>query len=126
MQFFCPKCLQTREARAGETCPTCGVPLQLLLDERGALSPGFLAARGECCDTGCRNCPYPGDEDGGATQKICERCGVTFTCHPGGCWCDGVTLSPATLERLGREYGDCLCPACLSSFTSLTAPPHLD
>ena len=29
-----------------------------IFDENGALSRGFLLARGYCCGNGCRNCPY--------------------------------------------------------------------
>ncbi len=29
-----------------------------MLDDHGAISREYLAARGFCCDNGCRNCPY--------------------------------------------------------------------
>src|SRR5689334_8360200 len=91
---FCPKCLQTQQARVREACPTCDVPLQPLIDDHGALSPEFLAARGTCCDSGCRNCPYPTEAGAASRTKTCERCGASFSCGNGGCWCEQVQVSP--------------------------------
>lgn len=47
--------------------------------------------------------------------KICERCGRSFGCDAGGCWCSSVELSAATLEQLQRMFSDCLCPDCLTA-----------
>jgi len=55
---FCPTCVTTEHAAGRERCRACGTTLLALLDEEGALSREFLAARNSCCDTGCRNCPY--------------------------------------------------------------------
>jgi hypothetical protein len=107
---FCSKCLATFPANVA-ACPVCAVALQRLNDAAGALSREFLLARGTCCDSGCRNCPYPDDA---ATQKTCPRCARAFDCRTtAGCWCGGVRLNVATLERLRQTYRDCLCPTCL-------------
>jgi hypothetical protein len=44
---------------ASKKCAGCGATLLALLDEDGALTKEFLAARGSCCGSGCKNCPYP-------------------------------------------------------------------
>ena len=109
--LFCPKCLATFDHAGVDACPTCAVRLQRLNDDVGALSREFLAARGTCCDSGCRNCPYP---DNLPAQQTCPRCGTAFGCHTAaGCWCAVVKLGTATLDRLRQTYQDCLCPACL-------------
>ena len=100
----------------------------MLLDDDGALTRDFLAARGSCCTTGCRNCPYPADgakpasdacaqESVQAKTKTCDKCGGTFQCHAQACWCNQVQLSDATLKWLARTYSDCLCPQCLHEFS---------
>ncbi|ANE49161.1 cysteine-rich CWC family protein [Flavisolibacter tropicus] len=50
--------------------------------------------------------------------KKCSKCQTIFTCSnpQPGCWCEGVRLTPETLEQLKASYEDCLCPACLKSF----------
>lgn len=48
-------------------------------------------------------------------SKICPRCGATFECRSGGCWCTDLQLSPTLLEELRRTYPDCLCRACLEA-----------
>jgi ketosteroid isomerase-like protein len=104
----------------------------MLLDDDGALAAEFLAARGSCCDTGCRNCPYPGEENGGEAlagkppvapalavapaKKVCGKCGKGFECCSSGCWCEGIRLSEGTLKWLRRAYADCLCPECLKEY----------
>jgi hypothetical protein len=92
-----------------------------LLDDNGAISASFLIARGSCCDTGCRNCPYEKSDRGEtpagvAQQKSCRRCGTRFDCCSGDCWCEDVQLTAATLKWLQRNYAGCLCPACLAEF----------
>ena len=121
---FCPKCLATQQATSRESCGVCGEGLQPLLDQNGALSEIFLTARGTCCDTGCRNCPYPSElpqlaNGCSAVPKPCGKCGDVFECQSGGCWCEKVKLSPATLEWLSRAYEDCLCPSCLAELASV-------
>jgi hypothetical protein len=116
---FCRKCLATREALSREVCETCGGELLPLFDSGGALCGEFLEARGTCCDTGCRNCPYGEDETsgGGMVRTItCPRCKEVFACRSTGCWCASVELSGDALEGLRRSYNDCLCPACLAEF----------
>lgn len=116
---FCPKCLNTAHAASCDACPTCAVPLQPLLDSHGALSRDFLSARGNCCDNGCRNCPYPPDPaSDAASTKTCERCGESFACRMGGCWCESVKLGPGTLQWLQRNFTDCLCPNCLGALAA--------
>lgn len=50
------------------------------------------------------------------TEKICERCGVDFSCGAlkGPCWCEAVKLGAERLADLRIQYRDCLCPRCLS------------
>ena len=122
MLRFCPKCLETQHVATREKCGACGTALQPLLDQEGALSEGFLTARGTCCDTGCRNCPYPAEvavDTCGTVSKACGKCGRAFPCQSGGCWCEEVTISPATLKWLSRAYEDCLCPECLAEFAAV-------
>jgi hypothetical protein len=58
-QLFCLKCLELASASISPaTCRSCGAPLIQLFDESGALSRAFLEARGSCCGSGCKNCPY--------------------------------------------------------------------
>jgi hypothetical protein len=121
---FCRKCLATRQSLTREACGGCASELLPLLDENGAISREFLVARGSCCDNGCRNCPYEktqstgGSRVGCANVKICQKCAASFECHGVSCWCEGISLTPATLKWLGRSYGECLCPSCLAEFES--------
>src|SRR5258708_39132278 len=50
--------------------------------------------------------------------KQCSRCGKEFGCGQGepGCWCEPVVLDRETLAEIRELAGDCLCPACLTSF----------
>jgi hypothetical protein len=115
---FCRGCLAIDQAATGAVCDRCGVEWLALLDEDGAISRDFLVARGSCCDSGCRNCPYEkGEVAGVAREKSCQRCGSGFECRSAGCWCDNVRLSPATLKWLQRTYVGCLCPSCLAEFS---------
>lgn len=46
----------------------------------------------------------------------CPRCGGGFICGvggPGPCDCYSLTLSPALLAQLRRDYTQCLCLNCL-------------
>lgn len=119
---FCPTCITTEHAAGREKCRACGATLLALLDEAGALSREFLAARNSCCDSGCRNCPYPKPESQAnpaaacSRCKTCEKCGSQFECRPANCWCESVALSPAALKWLQRTYADCLCPICLEGY----------
>jgi len=120
---YCAKCLHTQHAVTRQMCESCGGPLLPLLDEHGAISRDFLIARARCCDTGCRNCPYDENEPAGDScrnhgqQKTCSRCGAAFQCRSDGhCWCVNLRLSPATLQWLERNFGDCLCPTCLAEY----------
>ena len=119
---FCPKCQETQHAAGREACRGCGAALLMLLDGDGALAAEFLASRGSCCDTGCRNCPYPSASEDlpnpprAAQPKICGKCGKGFECGNGGCWCEALQLTDATLKWLSRAYADCLCPECLREF----------
>jgi hypothetical protein len=123
MLRYCPKCLEVRQAITAEVCRRCDRELLPFLDESGAISRSFLAARGSCCDTGCRNCPYQsidtkGMGAGSAQDKQCQRCGASFECCGGNGWCANVPLTPATLKWLERSYAGCLCPACLAEFST--------
>jgi hypothetical protein len=124
MLRFCRKCLVTRLTLTGEICRACDCELLPLLDEHGAISGKFLAARGNCCGSGCRNCPYSAaDANDSQTpcrseRKTCQRCGAGFECRSENCWCNDVNVSPATLKWLERSYTGCLCPACLAEFAT--------
>jgi hypothetical protein len=110
---FCPKCL-TPAGFVGGTCERCGVSFVAMFDAAGALSTEFLAARGSCCDSGCRNCPYPEDSADAPVQKQCESCGATFSCGGTGCWCSQLQVSSTILAQLRATYRDCLCEECLT------------
>jgi ribosomal protein L34E len=125
MLRFCRKCLVTRQTLSGEMCHACDSELLPFLDEHGAISREFLAARGNCCSSGCRNCPYPAGDQTNTRQpasfehKSCQRCGSGFDCLSENCWCGKLQLAPKTLEWLERNYAGCLCPACLAEFTAV-------
>ena len=43
-------------------------------------------------------------------MKTCGKCGASFECKMGGCWCDDFPpLKPSIAPG-----ADCLCPACLA------------
>jgi hypothetical protein len=49
-------------------------------------------------------------------QKICPKCGNTFTCKMGdiaNCQCSTVGISEATTRFLSTTHYDCLCKDCL-------------
>lgn len=52
-------------------------------------------------------------------QKRCSKCGVEFTCcnEQRGCWCETLTLEPAVLKELKKNYDNCLCPDCLGGYS---------
>lgn len=53
------------------------------------------------------------------TPKTCPRCGKDFEClHAPGCWCFDYKISPENLEKLKRDYDNCLCPECLKEYTT--------
>jgi hypothetical protein len=121
MLRFCRNCLEVRQTTSQEICRRCDSELLPLLDDNGAISASFLTARGSCCDTGCRNCPYEKSEAtpttaGAGQQKNCRRCGTNFECCSGDCWCEDIHLTAATLKWLQRNYTGCLCPACIAEF----------
>ena len=115
---FCPTCLETRQTLSREVCESCGTELLPLLDSDGAICREFLLARGNCCDNGCRNCPYPDDAQTvtKSETKTCPRCKERFECRMNGCWCNQVKVSAALLKWLDRTFDDCLCPACLAEY----------
>jgi hypothetical protein len=119
---FCRKCLVVRQAVTRAVCGRCEVELLPFLDENGAISREFLAARGTCCDSGCRNCPYENaDAAAGhacSEKKNCPKCGAVFECRSGACWCEHVPISPDALKWLKRTYVGCLCPACLAEVSA--------
>jgi hypothetical protein len=109
--------MATEQTRAQTICPACNTELQPLIDERGAMSREFLAARGSCCENGCRNCPYAAATES-CQQKTCRRCGARFECRGKDCWCHTIRLSAETLIRLEQTYSNCLCPDCLNNFAA--------
>ena len=59
--------------------------------------------------------------------KHCPICGAPNQCrqetgeaYKGPCWCEGLTLSAATLRRLNNDLPEprCLCPACLQAIAA--------
>lgn len=122
MRRFCRKCLATTDLLTQEVCPVCAGELLPLFDAGGALGREYLLARGDCCGSGCRNCPYDESRttDSGdyCRNKTCPKCGAQFECRSAGCWCDNVSLDPATLEQLEKSFRGCLCPSCLTSFAT--------
>jgi hypothetical protein len=56
-----------------------------------------------------------------ADASRCPRCGGDFHCgvkDETPCWCASLTLTPALLAELRREYTSCLCPACLGALAA--------
>ena len=95
-------------------------------DADGALSRDYLASRGECCGNGCRNCPYDAADAADASplpvrSTRCAKCDSVFQCGGPQCWCATVNVPAEKLEHLRKNYGDCLCPACLAHFASAEA-----
>ena len=46
----------------------------------------------------------------------CARCGTSFDCTPGACWCTDV---PVRLPMPSADSDeDCLCPTCLRAAAS--------
>ncbi len=56
----------------------------------------------------------------GEEVKVCESCGVQFGCGARleGCWCTEVTLPEWQADAIRSKFNDCLCPACLGSFSA--------
>jgi len=78
IQSFCPKCAQTQDAKKASAATSVMWNSYPCSMTRARLSRAFLLARDSCCDSGCRNCPYPTQAD--IRHKACERCGQTFAC----------------------------------------------
>lgn len=53
-------------------------------------------------------------------EKTCSRCKALFSCQSEtrGCWCEDLALSAETLALLRQQFDNCLCPACLATYTS--------
>ncbi len=60
----------------------------------------------------------------GEALKKCESCDVAFSCgaEKNDCWCFFAEVSPEHLTQLKKQFDQCLCPQCLKSLKSLTAP----
>ncbi|HEX8636978.1 MAG TPA: cysteine-rich CWC family protein [Pyrinomonadaceae bacterium] len=56
----------------------------------------------------------------GDKKLICEACRSEFSCSAasGSCWCFDVEVVPENLLVSEKIYGNCLCRACLSKFSS--------
>lgn len=51
-------------------------------------------------------------------SKNCSKCNTPFVCdceNP-GCWCENLFIDLDTLDKLKKQYDNCLCPACLSKY----------
>lgn len=48
-------------------------------------------------------------------NAACPRCGQAFRCGAADvrCACFDVALTPALRAQLAKDYGNCLCVACL-------------
>ena len=49
-------------------------------------------------------------------NKYCPRCNQVFECKVGNilqCQCYGIQLTERETTFIEKEYGDCLCIACL-------------
>lgn len=59
-------------------------------------------------------------------EKTCSNCKATFTCQneTRGCWCEGLILSPETLNHLREAYDNCLCPTCLKGYEAAQQPAN--
>ena len=52
-------------------------------------------------------------------NKKCCKCGKPFEClHNADCWCMNYIISPENLKKIKETFSDCLCPACLSEFST--------
>lgn len=50
-------------------------------------------------------------------KKICKRCSAAFSCREDRiefCSCRKVSLVRGVRDYIKDNYGDCLCPKCLS------------
>jgi len=53
-------------------------------------------------------------------QRVCESCGIDFSCGASllGCWCSEVSLTEETRAELKSRFKDCLCSDCLNKFAA--------
>ena len=53
-------------------------------------------------------------------MKKCSKCNTEFECGSkiGKCWCMDLKVEVEVLNRLKEEFTDCLCPKCLSEYSS--------
>lgn len=57
-------------------------------------------------------------------QKTCSKCGNVFGCknEAPGCWCESIYVDVTTLALLKEQFDNCLCPACLQSYSNFPSP----
>ncbi len=50
-----------------------------------------------------------------SNKKMCESCHEEFSCEVNNekCWCFDIELKPQTLEKLRKDFANCLCKNCL-------------
>jgi hypothetical protein len=55
--------------------------------------------------------------------KSCSKCKTNFECsnEKEGCWCENLTIDIETLNRLRKQYDNCLCSTCLKEYSRNTA-----
>jgi hypothetical protein len=77
----------------------------------------YHLARGTCCDSGCRHCPFAHDGHMRTETKTCGLCSSRFECTSTGpgCWCEQATVTGDDLAEVARRTDDCVCPGCLRS-----------
>ncbi|MGJ4930768.1 cysteine-rich CWC family protein [Bradyrhizobium sp. HKCCYLS2038] len=58
-----------------------------------------------------------------ARQLVCESCGTSFSCDPGGsCWCF-AEQARLPLPKAGQSgFKDCLCVNCLTRLAAEAEP----
>ncbi|MGZ4033356.1 MAG: cysteine-rich CWC family protein [Bacteroidia bacterium] len=52
--------------------------------------------------------------------KKCSRCSTDFECcnEKPGCWCENLFIDIETLNKLKKEYDNCLCSSCLKEYAN--------
>ncbi len=53
-----------------------------------------------------------------SVEKTCQRCGGTFACGLGCCWCDEIPVPPAVRAAAQAQFSDCLCRPCVEALAA--------
>lgn len=51
--------------------------------------------------------------------KNCSKCNRLFACdcETTGCWCEDLYIDLDTLNKLKKQFDNCLCPTCLKEYS---------